>query len=155
MPSEPKTAKKSAEKPAASAAKQRASWVGKVAKSKAKATSAQPPARYDDLRAVFINCTLKPGSGKEPSHTERLVHVAAEVMRANGVAVDIVRAVDLDLAPGVQPDMTEHGAKRDETDSSRRRAQAACTIRSGLFHCASSSASRALAACRCASLTCP
>lgn len=107
MPSKPKTARKSA-------AKQRASGVCKVAKSKAKGTSAQPPARYDELRAVFINCTLKPGSGKEPSHTERLVHVAAEVMRANGVAVDIVRAVDLDLAPGVQPDMTEHGAKRDD-----------------------------------------
>jgi hypothetical protein len=29
-----------------------------------------PPARYDDLRALFLNCTLK-RSG-EDSHTERL-----------------------------------------------------------------------------------
>ena len=34
-------------------------------------------------------------------------------------------------------------------------AQATCTTRSGLRHCASNSASRCLAACRCASLTWP
>jgi multimeric flavodoxin WrbA len=73
----------------------------------------RPPAGYDDLRALFINCTLK-RSGAEPSHTERLIHVAAGVMRANKVAVDIVRAVDLELAPGVQPDMTGHGFERDD-----------------------------------------
>ena len=46
----------------------------------------KPPARYDDLRALFLNCTLK-RSG-EDSHTERLIHVAAGVMRANKVKVD-------------------------------------------------------------------
>ena len=70
------------------------------------------PARYADLRALFLNCTLK--HGNEISHTERLIHVAAEVMRANGVHVDVVRPVDLELAPGVQPDMTQHGARRDD-----------------------------------------
>ena len=64
------------------------------------------------MRALFLNCTLK--RGNEISHTERLIRVAAEVMRANGVHVDVVRPVDLELAPGVQPDMTQHGAERDE-----------------------------------------
>ncbi|QDH68777.1 flavodoxin family protein [Marilutibacter alkalisoli] len=72
----------------------------------------EPPARYDDLRALFLNCTLKP-SGLD-SHTERLIEVAAGVMRKQRVKVDIVRPVDLDLAPGVQPDMTGHGFARDD-----------------------------------------
>jgi hypothetical protein len=77
-----------------------------------KSESPSPPAQYADLRALFLNCTLK--CGNEVSHTERLIHVAAEVMHANGVHVDVVRPVDLELAPGVQPDMTQHGAKRDD-----------------------------------------
>ncbi len=71
-----------------------------------------PPAKYDDLRALFLNCTLK-RSG-EVSHTERLIHVAAEVMRAQSVHVEVVRPVDLELAPGVQPDMREHGFDHDD-----------------------------------------
>jgi len=55
-----------------------------------KAESPSAPAHYDDLRALFLNCTLK--RGKEVSHTERLIHVAAEVMRANGVHVDVPSA---------------------------------------------------------------
>jgi multimeric flavodoxin WrbA len=70
------------------------------------------PATYDDLRALFINCTLKPSPG--PSHTQALADRSIAIMRANGVTVDVVRAVDHDLAPGVQPDMTEHGADRDD-----------------------------------------
>ncbi|CAA9352326.1 MAG: BRAMP [uncultured Lysobacter sp.] len=83
----------------------------------------RPPARYDDLRAIFLNCTLK-RSG-ETSHTERLIRVAAGVMRANGVQFEIVRPVDLDLAPGVQPDMTEHGFERDDWPALSRRVRAA------------------------------
>lgn len=41
-----------------------------------------PPAHYDDLRALFLNCTLKP-TGMD-SHTGRLIHVAL-VMRASAV----------------------------------------------------------------------
>ena len=84
----------------------------------------RPPARYDDLRALFLNCTLK-RSGGEPSHTERLIRVAAGVMKANKVKVDIVRPVDLDLAPGVQPDMTKHGFERDDWPKLRRKVMAA------------------------------
>ena len=35
-------------------------------------------------------------------------------MEKQGVHVELVRAVDLELAPGVWPDMTEHGAQRDD-----------------------------------------
>jgi multimeric flavodoxin WrbA len=43
-----------------------------------------------------------------------LIGVAAGVMTANGVQVDVVRPVDLELAPGVQHDMTAHGFDRDD-----------------------------------------
>lgn len=71
-----------------------------------------PPARYDDLRALVVNCTLKPSPAE--SHTELLLEVPASIFEDQGVAVERVRAVDLHLAPGVQPDMTEHGADRDD-----------------------------------------
>jgi multimeric flavodoxin WrbA len=70
------------------------------------------PADYGDLRAVFVNCTLK--RSPEPSHTQGLADVAIEIMRRNGVTVDVVRLVDHDIATGVQPDMTEHGWRVDE-----------------------------------------
>ncbi len=71
-----------------------------------------PPARYDDLLALFVNCTLKPSP--EPSHTQLLMEASQAIMVAQGVVVEHVRAEDLVLAPGVQPDMTEHGAARDD-----------------------------------------
>jgi multimeric flavodoxin WrbA len=70
------------------------------------------PARYDDLRALYINCTLKPSPGL--SHTQVLADRSIAIMAANGVEVEVIRAVDHDLAPGVYPDMTEHGAASDE-----------------------------------------
>jgi multimeric flavodoxin WrbA len=35
-------------------------------------------------------------------------------MERNSVEVDVVRAIDHDIATGVWPDMTEHGWERDE-----------------------------------------
>ncbi|WP_300577173.1 flavodoxin family protein [Phenylobacterium sp.] len=67
---------------------------------------------YDDLSALFINCSLKPSC--EPSNTEALMKVSQGVMTANGVGVETIRAADLDIAPGVQPDMREHGFDRDD-----------------------------------------
>src|SRR5687768_16792766 len=67
---------------------------------------------YSDLRAVFINCTLK--RSPEPSHTQGLADRSIEIMRANGVQVDVVRAIDHEIATGVWPDMTEHGWAADE-----------------------------------------
>lgn len=84
-----------------------------------------PDPRYDysDLRALFVNCTLKPGD--EPSHTQALMDVAIGVMEAQGVTVDQERAVDLDLPPGVQPDMREHGFATDDWPALFDRAMAA------------------------------
>ena len=67
---------------------------------------------FTDLRALFINCTLK--RSPEPSHTQGLADRSVEIMRRQGVTVDVIRAVDRDIATGVWPDMTEHGWERDE-----------------------------------------
>jgi len=64
------------------------------------------------LKALFINCTLKPSPRR--SHTRGLIDVSREIMEANDVRVDVIRAVDHEIAPGVYPDMTEHGAARDD-----------------------------------------
>ncbi len=67
---------------------------------------------FSDLRALFVNCTLK--RSPEQSHTEGLARISMEILRRQGVAVDLVRAVDHDIATGVWPDMTQHGWDRDE-----------------------------------------
>lgn len=68
--------------------------------------------RFSDLRAVYVNCTLK--RSPELSHTSGLMDVSATIMRDKGVTVDEIRAVDHDIAPGVQPDMREHGWDNDD-----------------------------------------
>jgi multimeric flavodoxin WrbA len=67
---------------------------------------------FSDLRALFINCTLK--RSPEVSNTEGLADISIEIMRRQGVQVDVVRAIDHDIATGVWPDMTEHGWERDD-----------------------------------------
>src|SRR6476660_7150909 len=67
---------------------------------------------FSDLRALFINCTLK--RSPEVSNTRALADISMEIMRRQGVSVDVVRAIDHDIATGVWPDMTEHGWARDE-----------------------------------------
>ena len=69
-------------------------------------------ADYSDLRALYINCTLK--RSPELSHTQGLMDKSMEIMRANGVEVECIRAIDHDIAVGVWPDMTEHGWDSDE-----------------------------------------
>jgi multimeric flavodoxin WrbA len=66
---------------------------------------------YDDLRALFVNCTLK--RSPEPSNTDGLIDVSRGILEKNGVAVELIRAVDHDIATGVWPDMTEHGWATD------------------------------------------
>jgi multimeric flavodoxin WrbA len=66
---------------------------------------------FSDLRALFINCTLK--RSPEVSHTDGLASLAQEIMRRQGVTVETIRAVDQAIATGVWPDMTEHGWERD------------------------------------------
>ncbi|TGN77147.1 flavodoxin family protein [Streptomyces griseoluteus] len=51
----------------------------------------------------MINCTLKPSP--EPSNTEALAGIVVAALKGYGVEVDVVRAVDLNIAPGVETDM--------------------------------------------------
>jgi multimeric flavodoxin WrbA len=67
---------------------------------------------YSDLRAVYVNCTLK--RSPEVSNTQGLADKSIAIMEQHGVAVDVIRAVDHEIATGVQPDMTEHGWERDD-----------------------------------------
>lgn len=67
---------------------------------------------FSDLRALFINSTLK--RSPEISHTEGLAAIAIEILRKNGVAVELIRAADHEIPVGVWPDMTEHGHDRDD-----------------------------------------
>jgi multimeric flavodoxin WrbA len=59
-----------------------------------------------------LNCTLK--RSPELSHTEGLVRISREIMEINGVSVEELRPVDYDIAPGVWPDMKEHGWEKDD-----------------------------------------
>jgi multimeric flavodoxin WrbA len=79
----------------------------------------EPPASYDDLSALFVNCTLK--RSPETSHTQGLADRSIAIMRDQGVSVEVLRAVDHDIATGVWPDMTEHGWASDEWPSIVRR----------------------------------
>ncbi|MFI7407244.1 flavodoxin family protein [Streptomyces sp. NPDC049627] len=67
--------------------------------------------RFDDLTALYINCTLKPSP--QLSHTQGLIYKSRAIMDSVGVSTDVIRAVDHDIAPGVYPDMTEHGFATD------------------------------------------
>jgi multimeric flavodoxin WrbA len=71
-----------------------------------------PTYDFPDLHALYINCTLK--RSPEVSNTAGLMEVSTSIMREHAVHVDEIRAVDHDLAPGVQPDMREHGSETDD-----------------------------------------
>ncbi|WP_418636141.1 flavodoxin family protein [Winogradskyella sp.] len=67
---------------------------------------------FSNLKAVFINCTLK----KSPrvSHTQGLMDRSIDIMKKEGVSVDTIRFIDHNVASGVYPDMTEYGWQTDE-----------------------------------------
>ena len=67
---------------------------------------------FSDLKAVLFNATLKPAG--QASHTDTLLDVVQEIFEAQGVAVKRYRLSEYTLAPGVYPDMTEHGWDRDD-----------------------------------------
>jgi len=71
-----------------------------------------PPFDYSDLKAVYLNTTLK--KAPEASHTEDLMSRSMAIMTENGVSAELVRVTDYQIAFGVYPDMTEHGWDRDD-----------------------------------------
>ena len=81
------------------------------------------PWDFSDLNAVFFNCTLK--RSPERSHTEGLMRVSKAIMERNGVDVEMIRVVDHDIAPGVYPDMTDHGWETDQWPQIYKKVQAA------------------------------
>ncbi|MFC3450010.1 flavodoxin family protein [Amycolatopsis speibonae] len=66
---------------------------------------------FSGLKALFVNCTLK--RSPEKSNTDGLVAISRDIMVKHGVEVSVLRAADHDIATGVWPDMTEHGAASD------------------------------------------
>ena len=78
---------------------------------------------FSDLRAIYINCTLK--RSPEVSNTRGLADHSIAIMEKLGVSVEVVRAIDHEIATGVWPDMTEHGWERDEWPAIYERVMAA------------------------------
>lgn len=66
---------------------------------------------FSKLKALYINCTLK--QSPRMSHTQGLMDVSQNIMKAEGVSFENIRLVDHPVAYGVYPDMTEHGASED------------------------------------------
>jgi len=67
---------------------------------------------FSNLKAVFLNCTLK--RTPEISHSEGLINISRAIMQKVGIKVEVIRPVDHQIAYGVYPDMTEYGWEHDE-----------------------------------------
>ncbi len=78
---------------------------------------------FSDLKALFINCTLKRSPGM--SHTQGLIDIASAIMDKNGVASETIRPVDHSIAYGVYGDMTEHGWDQDDWPAIFKKVEAA------------------------------
>lgn len=86
-------------------------------------TCEKNPFVFSGLRALFLNCTLKPTP--QMSHTQGLIDISQAIMEKNGVEVEVLRPVDFQIAYGVYPDMTEQGWERDNWPEIYRKVQAA------------------------------
>lgn len=67
---------------------------------------------FSELKALYVNCTLK--QSPQESHTRNLINVSMNIMEKEGVEAECIRLADYDVAYGVYPDMTEHGAEKDD-----------------------------------------
>ena len=74
---------------------------------------------FSNLRAVYVNCTLKKSPAE--SHTASLMDVSKAIMNKEKVDIDEIRLIDHQVASGVYPDMTAHGWKADEWPSLSKR----------------------------------
>ena len=63
------------------------------------------PAKYDDLKALFLNCTLN----RTPvlSHTRGVIDIAKNIFEANGVKTKVIRPVDYEIPAGLGLDMSQ------------------------------------------------
>jgi len=67
---------------------------------------------FSDLKALFLNCTLK--KSPELSHTQGLIDICSAIMEKNEISVEVLRPVDFNLAFGVYTDMTKQGWDVDD-----------------------------------------
>lgn len=65
-----------------------------------------------DLRALYVNCSLKPRAAE--SHTDLLLDASAGIMARAGVSVDRLHLLDHVVPPGVSFDLTKQGWPRDD-----------------------------------------
>lgn len=86
---------------------------------KQKALCTQGTWDFAHLSALFINTSLELGSAV--SNTQGLRDISAEIIRRQGISVSTIRAADHDIAPGVWPNMTEHGRNTTIGQRSSRR----------------------------------
>jgi len=70
-----------------------------------------PDGSFSDLKALYINCTLKPSP--QQSHTNGLIDRSRAIMEKQGVEVEVVRAVDAYYEPP-EDDRTYHPPRVDE-----------------------------------------
>jgi len=78
---------------------------------------------FSDLRALFLNCTLK--RSPELSHTQGLIDISTAIFEKNRISTETIRPVDHNIAYGVYPDMTAHGWKLDEWPQLHKKVMAA------------------------------
>lgn len=65
------------------------------------------------LKAIALNCTLKPSSGEASSTDAMMAVLASELAKHRVTLVETVRVVDLDVKPGVTSDEGEGDAWPD------------------------------------------
>lgn len=82
-----------------------------------------PDYDFSNLKALYFNGTLT--KSPEPSHTDTLIGISANIMRKHGVTVEVIRTIDHDIATGIWPDMREHGWKVDEWPELYKKVEAA------------------------------
>ena len=73
---------------------------------------------FDGISALFINCSLK--TSGEQSHTMRLVRRAEGLMSSLGASVEVIHALDHDIAFGMAEDMSSDDVKDDWPDIQKR-----------------------------------
>lgn len=78
---------------------------------------------FSGLKAIFFNATLT--KSPAPSHTDHLIKVSQSIMEKHGVAVEVLRVIDHNIATGVYPDMREHGWADDAWPDIYKRVEAA------------------------------
>ena len=74
---------------------------------------------FDDLSALFLNCSLE----RDPadSHTRRLLERAGSVMASQGVEVETVHLLEHEVPAGMHQDLTELGLERDDWPAIQRK----------------------------------